>query len=97
MRCALLLPSSSHLQRVGASLYKVRVLSRPAVHLQTNRKWRQLPLVSADEPGGARWVGPDNGGGHWRLLGANLDLRTEAVEEGLPRAVEVLAHPEGVS
>lgn len=40
--CVLSLPSSSHLQRVGASLYKVRVLSRPAVHLQTNRKWRQL-------------------------------------------------------
>lgn len=38
-RCALLLPSSSHLQRVDASLYKVRVLSRPAVHLQTNGKF----------------------------------------------------------
>lgn len=29
--------------------------------------------------------------------GANLDLWTEAVEKGLPRAVEVLAYSEGVS
>lgn len=85
------LPASSHLQRVNVAFDKVRVLSRPAVHLQTRRSdvgeaRRQMPMQMT-RPWGEKKQQPS----------ANLDLGTEAVEEGLAGAVTVLADSEGMS